>query len=242
MGNDTDRGQRTCLPAIPTPFRPSRSSRILTHPLLLTLLLTHPHPPGTPSPISSTRSSGHSPISASSPRRGRAVRHGPARPRPTSPANHAGYDHAATTLLGFSHTRGVGVGCGGAGGDLMIALRYAGSDAAPAQIDKTRERARAGTYSVRYDGGILAETTATRGGGVLRFTVPRAGTLDLRIDPRRSYAKRLSANWARLDSDDLRADLVAGHRLRPGRLSPPHRQPDPGQRSPRCIAGRCRHR
>ena len=33
----------------------------------------------------------------------------------TTPANHAGYDHAATTLTGFSHTRGVGVGCDGAG-------------------------------------------------------------------------------------------------------------------------------
>ncbi len=211
LGNDTDRGQRTCLPAIPTPLQPRRSHRILTHPLLLTLLLTP-----------AAASAQDAPADLVDPFVGTLADFGqltPAAVAPfgmvqlgpdTSPANHAGYDHAATTLLGFSHTRGVGVGCGGAGGDLMIALRYAGSDAAPAQIDKTSERARAGTYSVRYDAGILAETTATRGGGVLRFTVPRAGTLDLRIDPRRSYAKRLSANWARLDSDDLRADLVAG--------------------------------
>ncbi|RXD07057.1 glycosyl hydrolase family 92 [Sphingomonas sp. UV9] len=127
----------------------------------------------------------------------------------TSPANHAGYDHAATTLLGFSHTRGVGVGCGGAGGDLMISLRYAGSTGT-ARIDKADEQARAGTYRVRYDGGILAEMAATRGAGVLRFTLPRAGPVDLRIDPRHSYSKRLSASWASLASDDLRTDLVAG--------------------------------
>ncbi len=127
----------------------------------------------------------------------------------TSPANHAGYDHAATTLLGFSHTRGVGVGCGGAGGDLMISLRYAGQTG-PAVIDKPSETARAGTYRVRYDRGILAEMAATRGAGVLRFTLPRAGTVDLRIDPRHSYSKRLGASWGSLASDDLRADLVAG--------------------------------
>ncbi|MES3098141.1 glycoside hydrolase domain-containing protein [Sphingomonas faeni] len=127
----------------------------------------------------------------------------------TSPANHAGYDHAATTLLGFSHTRGVGVGCGGAGGDLMISLRYAGSTGA-ALIDKASETARAGAYRVRYDRGILAEMAATRGAGVLRFTLPRAGVVDLRIDPRHSYSKRLAASWGSLASDDLRADLVAG--------------------------------
>ncbi len=127
----------------------------------------------------------------------------------TSPANHAGYDHAATTLLGFSHTRGVGVGCGGAGGDLMISLHYAGQTG-PALIDKPSETARAGTYRVRYDRGIQAEMTATRGAGVLRFTLPRAGAVDLRIDPRHSYSKRLAASWGSLASDDLRADLVAG--------------------------------
>ncbi|TCQ03914.1 putative alpha-1,2-mannosidase [Sphingomonas sp. PP-CC-3A-396] len=127
----------------------------------------------------------------------------------TSPANHAGYDHAATTLLGFSHTRGVGVGCGGAGGDLMISLRYAGQTG-PALIDKRSETAWPGIYRVRYDGGILAEMVATRGAGVLRFTLPRAGAVDLRIDPRHSYSKRLSASWGSLASDDLRADLVAG--------------------------------
>lgn len=127
----------------------------------------------------------------------------------TSPANHAGYDHAARTLLGFSHTRGVGVGCGGAGGDLMISLRYTGATGA-AQIDKASEAAHPGAYRVRYDGGILAEMAATRGAGVLRFTLPRTGTIDLRFDPRHSYSKRLAASWANLASDDLRADLVAG--------------------------------
>ncbi|MBB4154257.1 putative alpha-1,2-mannosidase [Sphingomonas jinjuensis] len=127
----------------------------------------------------------------------------------TAPANHAGYDHAATTLLGFSHTRGVGVGCGGAGGDLMVSLRYA-DRAGRSLIDKAGESASAGIYRVRYDDGIAAELTATRGAGVIRLTLPRAGAVTLAIDPRHSYSKRLSASWTRRSSDGLRAELIAG--------------------------------
>jgi putative alpha-1,2-mannosidase len=127
----------------------------------------------------------------------------------TDPANHAGYDHAARRLLGFSHTRGVGVGCGGAGGDLMIALRY-GDATGLATIDKDGEEARPGVYRVRYDGGIRAGMAATRGGGLLQFSLPRAGTVTLTIDPRHGYAKRIAARWATVSSDDLQADLVGG--------------------------------
>lgn len=45
----------------------------------------------------------------------------------TAPANHNGYDYAARTLRGFSHTRAVGVGCAGAGGDLLVGLDYVGA-------------------------------------------------------------------------------------------------------------------
>lgn len=127
----------------------------------------------------------------------------------TSPANHAGYDHAATTLLGFSHTRGVGVGCGGAGGDLMVSLRYQ-DRTGPSLIDKASETASAGVYRVRYDDGIAAELTATRGAGVIRLTLPRGGAVTLAIDPHHSYSKRLSAGWTSQSSEGLRAELVAG--------------------------------
>ena len=63
----------------------------------------------------------------------------------TDPANHAGYDFAARRLLGFSHTRAVGVGCGGGGGDLMVSLLPAGA-VGGAAIDKRREKASAGRY------------------------------------------------------------------------------------------------
>ncbi len=127
----------------------------------------------------------------------------------TDPANHAGYDFAAPTIVGFSHTRAVGVGCGGGGGDLLVMANYADAPRLAA-IDKAGEQARAGYYAVRYGEGILAEATATRGAAILRFTMPKAGTINLRIDPRHSYAKRLAVRWDHANSADMRLSLSAG--------------------------------
>ena len=127
----------------------------------------------------------------------------------TDPANHAGYDFAADRLHGFSLTRGVGVGCGGGGGDLLISLRPAGTSG-PAVIDKRSERASAGFYQVASNDGVTAQATATRGAGLLRLLVNRPGRVVLRIDAGHSYAKRASAAWRTADSDDLRAEMVAG--------------------------------
>ncbi|PZO78384.1 MAG: glycosyl hydrolase family 92 [Sphingomonas hengshuiensis] len=127
----------------------------------------------------------------------------------TDPANHAGYDFTATRLRGFSHTRGVGVGCGGGGGDLMVSLlpQGAGDDAA---IDKRSERAGAGRYHVSYGDGLTADMTATRGGGVLRFTVARAGAYRLGLDAAHGYTKRIETRWLATRGDDLRASMAAG--------------------------------
>jgi putative alpha-1,2-mannosidase len=127
----------------------------------------------------------------------------------TSPANHAGYDHAATQLFGFSHSRAVGVGCGGAGGDVRISFDYAGNPAL-SPIDKRRERAHAGYYRVAYGNGIVAEMTATRGTGAIRFTVPRSGPVAVKVDFGLSYSKRMSATWSVKGDDDLHASFSAG--------------------------------
>jgi putative alpha-1,2-mannosidase len=127
----------------------------------------------------------------------------------TDPANHAGYDHAATKLAGFSHTRAVGVGCGGAGGDVRVTLDYAGAPAL-ASIDKRHEQAHAGYYRVVYGQGILAEMTATRGTGAIRFTLPRSGPITLTVDFGHGYSRRISARWQAKGDGDLRADFSAG--------------------------------
>lgn len=126
----------------------------------------------------------------------------------TTPANHAGYDYAARHVAGFSHTRGVGVGCSGAGGDVRVSLGYAGS-AAPWPIDKSRETAHAGYYSVRYADGIVAAMTATRGAGVIRFTLPRPGEVQITVAYDKGYSRRHKAVWAS-KQDELRASFSAG--------------------------------
>lgn len=126
----------------------------------------------------------------------------------TSPANHAGYDHAATKLTGFSHTRGVGVGCSGAGGDVRVSLGYAGTGPAW-NIDKRREAAHAGYYTVTYGDGIAAAMTATRGAGVVRFTLPRAGRVQIALAYDKGYSRRRSASW-RAGEGEVRASFSAG--------------------------------
>ncbi|MFD1952221.1 glycoside hydrolase domain-containing protein [Sphingomonas arantia] len=127
----------------------------------------------------------------------------------TSPANHAGYDYAARTLLGFSHTRGVGVGCSGAGGDVRVSLGYAGTGTAWS-IDKRGEAAHAGYYTVGYGDGIVAAMTATRGAGVIRFVLPRAGRIDLTVAFDQGYSRRHGSEWRAAPDGDLRASFSAG--------------------------------
>ncbi|WP_442680466.1 glycoside hydrolase domain-containing protein [Sphingomonas sp. ASY06-1R] len=127
----------------------------------------------------------------------------------TDPANHAGYDHAARELVGFSHTRAVGVGCSGAGGDVRVALGYAGTGPAWT-MDKGRERATAGYYAVRYGDGIAAAMTATRGAGALRFIMPRPGQIVLTVVFDRGYSRRHGAQWQSGPDGDLRASFSAG--------------------------------
>jgi putative alpha-1,2-mannosidase len=127
----------------------------------------------------------------------------------TSPANHAGYDHAATMLAGFSHTRMEGVGCSGAGGDVRISLTYAGAPALSA-MDKGSERAEAGYYRLRYGPGIVAEMTATRGAGAIRFTLPRPGKVIVTVDYSRTYSRHLGAKWHGRPDGDLWASFSAG--------------------------------
>lgn len=133
----------------------------------------------------------------------------------TSPANHAGYDFAATKLAGFSHTRGVGVGCSGAGGDVRVSLDYADAPSL-AEIDKAHETAHAGYYSVVYGTGIRADMTATRGAGAIRFSLPKTGRIRLTLAYDLGYSKRHGAQW-QATGDEIRASFSAGTVCDPGR-------------------------
>jgi putative alpha-1,2-mannosidase len=126
----------------------------------------------------------------------------------TDPRNHAGYDFAARSLRGFSHTRAVGVGCGGGGGDLLVSLLPEGATPL-ALLDKNSERAGAGRYRISYANGITADMTATRGAGLLRFTTRRPGRYTLRLDAAHAYTRRHAAAIAATGSD-ITATMTAG--------------------------------
>ena len=126
----------------------------------------------------------------------------------TSPANHIGYDRDASLLRGFSHTRAQGVGCKGGGGDLLVSVGYT-DEAGPWPMDKRSERAGAGWYSVRYGTSpITAELTAGQSVAISRFTLPRAGMVDVVLDPTHSYAGHVAHRWVSRSPDDLRLALA----------------------------------
>ncbi len=127
----------------------------------------------------------------------------------TRPAQHAGYDFAVTQLTGFSHTRAVGVGCGGAGGDLHVAVGYAG-DEPVWSMDKASERAAPGWYRVRYGQGIEAQLAALGAAGVSQFHMPRAGIVRVVFDPRHGYTRQRTAEWTAREAGDLRGRMSAG--------------------------------
>lgn len=128
----------------------------------------------------------------------------------TTPANHAGYDATATRLVGFSHTRAVGVGCGGAGGDLLINVGYAGREAAN-MLDKATEEAKPGWYRVIYGPDrIEAQMVATGAAGIARFSFVQAGTITVRLDAQHAYSKRVLAQWDSITGGNLRTTLSAG--------------------------------
>lgn len=129
----------------------------------------------------------------------------------TAPGNHMGYDDSDGLLRGFSHTRAVGVGCGGAGGDLLVRVDAQGDQDRPAPIDKTSETAAPGRYHVRYGRtGLVADLAATHATGIARFTVPQAGRVVVTLDPMHSYAKRIDARWESTRLDALRGALEGG--------------------------------
>lgn len=127
----------------------------------------------------------------------------------TDPANHIGYDRAAPALRGFSQTRAQGVGCHGGGGDLLASVDYAGAPRL-APIDRKAERAGAGWYHVRYGATpITADLAAGQSVSVSRFTLSRAGTIDVALDPRHSYAKQGDYDWLSSNAGDLRLKLAS---------------------------------
>ena len=120
--------------------------------------------------------------------------------------SHAGYDYGQSIVRGFSHTRIGGVGCTGAGAQLLF-LPIVGPDLVRASpVDKNAEKASPGYYAVRIDGepSILAELTVTAHAGFHRYTFEGPGerSIFVRLDnPLAAYA---GSSW---EIDPVTGDL-----------------------------------
>ena len=105
----------------------------------------------------------------------------------TYPTLHAGYEHRARTFLGFTHTRFEGVGCQGAGGNLLV-KPFLGTDPQQTTLLKKTERAEPGSYAVGFANGIEAELTVAQRFGLHRYHFPAGAPRGLLLDLAYSFA------------------------------------------------------
>ncbi|GBF74286.1 alpha-1,2-mannosidase [Paenibacillus sp. 598K] len=105
----------------------------------------------------------------------------------------SGYYYEDQAIKGFSHLRFSGVGCSGAGGNILLMPTTksftTSSSVYKDGYDKTSEQASAGYYAVTFDSGIRAELTASDNVGYHRYTFPeKAETGAILVDLSNSYA------------------------------------------------------
>ena len=126
----------------------------------------------------------------------------------TEPQGHSGYDYAGRSLKGFSHNRASGVGCDGAGGNLLISARYADATGAWAVMDKQQEAAHPGYYTTRYDDGTVTASMAASGqSGILEFRFTRPGSVVLRLDAGTGRPRLREATLHRVGPDGVDGDF-----------------------------------
>ena len=102
--------------------------------------------------------------------------------------NGPGYSYVHSTIEGFSFTHMSGIGYYGEFGNLQVMP----SDLAKSAFSHDEETASAGYYRVRLpEAGVVAEATASRTSGMLRFTYERTGTGVVRFD----LARRIGELW-----------------------------------------------
>ena len=129
--------------------------------------------------------------------------------------NGPGYSYTHRTIEGFSFTHMSGIGYYGEFGNLQVSP----CDLPACRFSHDEEKAEAGYYRVRLeDADVLAEATAARTSGMLRFTYAKAGTGVIRLDLARrigelARAKRFSPqSFAMTGRDTFEGEIVCDHR------------------------------
>ncbi|MBE9582998.1 glycoside hydrolase family 92 protein [Mucilaginibacter sp. JRF] len=89
----------------------------------------------------------------------------------TYPNLHAGYEHNAKKVLGFTHTRFEGVGCMGSGGSILI-KPLLGDNADDTELLKSSEAAGPGFYRIGFENGINVNVAVNKNSGTEAYTFP----------------------------------------------------------------------
>ncbi|MCM3781348.1 glycoside hydrolase family 92 protein [Neobacillus mesonae] len=132
----------------------------------------------------------------------------------------SGYYYQDKYLKGFSHLRFNGVGCSGAGGNIMMmpqTMDFTNNSAEYKQrYDKSSEQASVGYYAVKLNSGVEVELTTSDSVGFHRYTFPEnAASQSVLVDLSNSYAGMLDASLkienSREISGMVQSKNVCGH-------------------------------
>jgi len=123
----------------------------------------------------------------------------------TDPPGHAGYDYSVNLIRGFSIIRMEGVGCSGAGGNILVKPGMGEKNKSGYPYDKTSEKASPGYYAVNFQSpDIKAELTVTNGTGWQKFTFPAGGTAWIMVDLSNSHEKIIN------EQHELKGNIIEG--------------------------------
>lgn len=131
----------------------------------------------------------------------------------------SGYYYQDKNLKGFSHLRFSGVGCSGAGGNILMMPETRSftknSNEYKQPYDKSSEQASPGYYAVNLASGIGVELTASDNVGFHRYTFPAADTGSVLVDLSNSYAGMVDANLTVENNNEISGMIqsknVCGH-------------------------------
>ena len=101
----------------------------------------------------------------------------------TDPTNQAGYNYTAKRIKGFTINRMEGVGCKGAGGNILVKPGLGEIDKLSYLYDKTSEKASPGYYAVNFQTpSIRAALTVSNGTGWQKYTYESSGNAWIMVD------------------------------------------------------------
>ncbi|MFC0335659.1 GH92 family glycosyl hydrolase, partial [Paenibacillus sepulcri] len=131
----------------------------------------------------------------------------------------SGYYYQDKAIKGFSHLRFSGVGCSGAGGNILMMPETRAftkdSNQYKQPYDKSSEEASPGYYAVKLGSGIDVQLTASQNVGFHRYTFPENNTGSVLVDLSNSYAGMVDANLTVTSNNEISGMIqsknVCGH-------------------------------